>query len=476
MNFYDMAYGIGAGVSSPYWLLAPRARRKVLGALRNRRAGGLLNTMLPGRAVVLIHAVSLGEMNATRSLVQMLRELRPDVQFVITSTTETGFARGRELYSGSMDVLVVRFPLDFSGPVRRLLDAIKPQVVVLMELEIWPNFLLHCCDRDIPVVVANARLTETSFRNYKRAGMFLRRTFQRITLVCAQDQTYAQRFARLGVPSHHIVVTGTMKFDNANLGPPSPGAGPRAAVLSLRPGVEPIWVCGSTGPGEEEICLRIYRRLLMRFPRLRLVLVPRHPERFDEVDQLIMDSKFHSVRLGFVQSDPPPRDPAIPPVILVDAMGVLRDFYAVSDIVFVGRTLVDLGVRQHGSDMIEPAALRKPVIVGPYTGNFTEAMNAFRASEAIIEVRDEQGLEQSIAVLLSSPDQAREMGKRAGTIVSAEQGATLRHARLITQIMSARRENVPIDSERNDDGSASRETAPTRSPMSGVFITKRAGE
>jgi 3-deoxy-D-manno-octulosonic-acid transferase len=306
--------------------------------------------------------------------------------------------------------------------------------------------------------------------------MFLRRTFQRITLVCAQDQAYAERFARLGVPSHHIVVTGTMKFDNANLGPPSPGAGPRAAVLSLRPGVEPIWVCGSTGPGEEEICLRIYRRLLMRFPRLRLVLVPRHPERFDEVDQLIMDSKFHSVRLGFVQSDPPPRDPAIPPVILVDAMGVLRDFYAISDIVFVGRTLVDLGVRQHGSDMIEPAALRKPVIVGPYTGNFTEAMNAFRASEAIIEVRDEQGLEQSIAVLLSSPDQAREMGKRAGTIVSAEQGATLRHARLITQIMSARRENVPIDSERNDDGSASRETAPTRSPMSGVFITKRAGE
>jgi len=213
-------------------------------------------------------------------------------------------------------------------------------------------------------------------------------------------------------------------------------------VLGLKPGIEPIWVCGSTGPGEEAIVLRAYRRLLARFPRLRLVIVPRHPERFDEVDQLIMDSKFFSVRLSLIQTEPPPVDPPIPPVILVDAMGVLRDFYSIADVVFVGRSLVDLGPRQHGSDMIEPAALGKPVIVGPFTGNFAEVMSAFRAGDAILEAQNEESLEQGIAVMLSTPAEAIALGKRASAIVTAEQGATLRHARLIAQIVSVKREEA----------------------------------
>src|SRR5439155_5829463 len=211
-----------------------------------------------------------------------------------------------------------------------------------MELEVWPNFVKRCRERDIPVVLANARLTPSSFRNYRLAGPLLTPTFRRLTLVCAQEVAYAERFLALGVPPHRVVITGTMKFDNASPAPPSPQAQARAESLGLHLGTDVIWVCGSTGPGEEEIILRVYRRLLARFARLRLVIVPRHPQRFDEVAGLIEASRLPCVRLTRFEEEPPPANSPLPPVVLVDAMGVLRDFFAIADVVFVGRSLVDL--------------------------------------------------------------------------------------------------------------------------------------
>jgi 3-deoxy-D-manno-octulosonic-acid transferase len=293
------------------------------------------------------------------------------------------------------------------------------------------------------VILANARLTPGSYRNYRLAGPVLTPTFRRLTLVCAQELSYAERFLALGVPPHRVVITGTMKFDNASLSPPTPAAGRRAMSMGLRVRTDPIWVCGSTGPGEEEIVLRIYRRLLARFARLRLVIVPRHPQRFDEVATLIDDFRLPCVRLSRIETDPPPTNTPLPPVALVDAMGVLRDFYAVADVVFVGRTLVDLGARQHGSDMIEPAAIGKPVVVGPFTGNFAEAMNRFRAGEAMLEAKDEESLEQAVVVLLSTPSEAAAMGRRAAAVVHQEQGATARHARVILQILATKRGEPP---------------------------------
>jgi 3-deoxy-D-manno-octulosonic-acid transferase len=442
-NFYDVAYALGLGAAAPVWLVKPSARRKVLTALR-QRSGRELPAVHPSQTgTILIHAVSLGEMNATRALVAKLREMRPGVQFVISSTTETGFTRGTELYGPAKDVELIRYPLDFSGAVTRVLDHVKPDVVVLMELEVWPNFVKRCRQREIPVVLANARLTPSSFRNYRMAGPLLRATFDRLTLVCAQELAYAERFLKLGVPPHRVVITGTMKFDNASLAPPTPAAGKRAMSAGLRVNVDPIWVCGSTGPGEEEIVLRTYRRLLARFARLRLVIVPRHPQRFDEVAMLIDDARLPLVRMSRVETEPLPTNTPLPPVVLVDAMGVLRDFYAVADVVFVGRSLVDLGPRQHGSDMIEPAALGKPVIVGPFTGNFSEAMNRFRAAQAMLEAGDEESLEQAVVVLLSTPVEAHAMGNRAAAVVKQEQGATARHARVIVQILATKRDEAP---------------------------------
>jgi 3-deoxy-D-manno-octulosonic-acid transferase len=366
----------------------------------------------------------------------MLHEQRPDLHFVISTTTQTGHESGKKHYGQMPYVTLIRYPLDFSAAVLRVLDAVRPDLVVLMELEVWPNFVRICQRRKIPVMLANGRLTTHSFRRYRLIRPIARSMFSRLNLVCAQDETYALRFVQLGVPSKRIRVTGTMKFDNANVTDHVEGADEIASAMGLKLGREAVWVCGSTGPGEEEIILREYRALLTTFSRLRLVIVPRKPERFDEVADLIAQFRFKVLRRS--TSEPPPLDPPVPPVILGDTMGELRKFYSLADLVFVGRTLVDLGSRQHGSDMIEPAALAKPVIVGPYTGNFAEAMRKFRDADAMLEVTDGAALAESVRVLLSTQAEATAMGRRAQEVVRREQGATARHAQLVLQQMNHR--------------------------------------
>ena len=432
INRFDILYTAATVLSSPVWLARRAPRRKVLRAFRERM--GNVPRRDPGRPALMIHAVSLGEMNATRELVRMLEQARPDLHMIVSTTTDTGHARGRQLYGWSPDVTLIRFPLDFSGAVGRVLSRLRPQLVVLLELEVWPNFMLQCERRGIPVVLVNGRMTEHSFNRY---GMLpnavVAPMFRRLTRVAAQDQTYANRFIELGTSPSRVSVTGTMKFDTAQVSDRIPGDDQLAAALGIRSGIEPVWVCGSTGPGEEEIVLHAYRHLLNRFARLRLVIVPRKPERFDEVAHLI--EQFHFKCLRRSRNDPPPVDPPVPPVILGDTMGELRKFYSLADVVFVGRTLVDLGSRQHGSDMIEPAALAKPVIVGPYTGNFAEAMIKLRQDDALVEVSDEATLTETVRALLATPERAKPMGRRAQDVVRREQGATARHAQVILELL-----------------------------------------
>jgi 3-deoxy-D-manno-octulosonic-acid transferase len=425
MNVYDFAYLASSVVSSPYWLLKPSARRKIFSMFRG----------VPPRdgnaPAVMIHAVSLGEINATRALVDKLRAVLPGLQFIVSSTTETGLARGRELYGDRPDVTLIRYPLDFSGEINRTLDAVRPDVVALMELETWPNFIRQCNNRGIPVLLVNGRMTEASFKRYASLGSWLgasRRMFQRLSGICAQEKVYADRFIALGADPAKVRVTGTMKFDNSPVAGSVPGDLQLAAEVGLEPFNERIWVCGSTGPGEERIILERYRSLLGRFPRLRLAIVPRKPERFDEVAELIREFKFYVVRRS--RSARLATGP-LPPVILGDTIGELKKFYSIATVVFVGRTLVDLGPRQHGSDMIEPAALAKPVVIGPYTANFAEPMAKFTAAEAMLVASDGEALEQAIGVLLSTPDQADALGRRAQEVVRANQGATVRNGQLI---------------------------------------------
>jgi 3-deoxy-D-manno-octulosonic-acid transferase len=396
----------------------------VLEALRNRMAKEL--PAGNGGPAVLVHAVSVGEVNATRDFVKRLHEGGPaGLQIVLTTTTQTGIARARELYKGQADVSVVRFPLDFTSAVGRLLDTYRVKAAVLMELEVWPNFLRQCRVREIPVAVINGRVTETSFVKYKRIkflGMF-----RNLAHICAQEEIYAKRFIEMGARRERVSVTGTMKFDSADLSAPPFEA--LAAAVGLLPGAEPIWVCGSTGPGEEEIVLKCYRGLLVRFPKLRLVVVPRHPERFGEVAALIEASGFKCQR----RSAPVVAEKS--QVILGDTMGELRAWYAMADVVFVGRTLVDLGPKQHGSDMIEPAALGKAVVLGTFTGNFTEPMGHFVDARAMAVVRNEDDLAKALGELLSDPAKAAGMGQKARRVVMERQGATERHVRVVLNLI-----------------------------------------
>ena len=492
INGYDIAYGIGLALSAPFWLIKRSARQKVLRALRERMGrdlpgaqphapsspssgtpgegwgGGSLDVAQPPPAVfgrspkpgaavphehplpalprstgggktgaeltVLIHAVALGEINATRAMVRALIQNRPGLRIVVSTTTETGYARGLELYGSDPNVTLIHYPLDFTAAINRVLDRYRPEVVVLMELEVWPNFVLQCERRRIPVLLVNGRLTPSSFRNYRLGGPLVRRMFRRLSLICAQEQAYADRFRALGAPPERVRVTGTMKFDTAQVADRIDGADQLARDVGLRPGEEPILVCGSTGPGEEQLLLDIYRKLLGQHPSLRLVLVPRKPERFDEVADLILGAGFGLVR----RSKPDASDPSSKnPVILGDTMGELRKFYSLADVVFVGRTLLDLGHRQHGSDMIEPAALAKPVIVGPFTGNFAEVMARFRAADAMREVKTAEELRTQCHQILIHRAAAVAMGGRAREVVRNEQGATGRHVQLILENLGA---------------------------------------
>ncbi len=387
----------------------------------------------PSKWAVMIHAVSLGEMNATRALIDLLRQSNPELEFIVSTTTDTGYDRGQQLYGKSDDVTLVKYPLDFSGAVNRVLDRLKPAIVVLMELEVWPNFLHRCQQRNIPVIVANGRMSDGSYRNYRRFKPILATMFRRLTKVCAQDEMFAKRFVELGVTPENAIVTGTMKFDTAQVSDRIEGDVDLAEAVGLYPGPEQIWVCGSTGPGEEEIILRIYRELLTRWARLRLVIVPRKPERFDDVAALIESMKFRVVRRSRKKARS--AEHAIPPVVLGDTMGELRKFYSLADVVFVGRTLVDLGSKQHGSDMIEPAALARPVIVGPYTGNFADVMRRFQEKDAMRIVQNKSELRDAMLKLLAAPREATALGQRAQDVVRAEQGATERHVAVILDIL-----------------------------------------
>jgi 3-deoxy-D-manno-octulosonic-acid transferase len=432
INHFDIAYGLGVGLSSPFWLAKPSSRRKVLRAFSQRM--GHVPARDLSKPAVMIHAVSLGEINATPSLINVLRDSKPGIEFIVSVTTETGYARGQALYGSAKDVTLVRYPLDFTAAIDRLLNALRPTIVVLLELEVWPNFIRRCAQRKVPVILINGRITPGSFRKYRLAQPLVGSMFARLQHVAAQDQEYARRFIELGVPSTRVSVTGTMKFDTAEITNEIAGENELATAVGLSRGKQPIWVCGSTGPGEEAILLPVYRRLLKRFADLRLVIVPRKPERFDDVANLIASSNFGLIRRS-QPAAPPPAEP--PPIILGDTMGELRKFYSLASAVFVGRSLVDLGHRQHGSDMIEPAALAKPVVVGPFTANFADAMNRFRLADAMKVAQNAEEVETAITNLLSDPAAAKQLGQRAREVVKAQQGATQRHAAIILDTLNS---------------------------------------
>lgn len=373
----------------------------------------------------------MGEINATRELVALLEAPgAPPLRVVVSATTNTGFERARALYGDRHPV--VRFPFDFSWMMGRFLDAVGPDVVALMELEVWPNLAQECRRRGVPLVVINGRLSDGSFGHYRWARRWVRPMFRELAAVGAQTEEYAERFRELGTPPERVRVTDTMKWDTARLADEVEGARELGLAMGIDPG-RPLVVAGSTGPGEEEALIR------ERPEGVQLMLVPRKPERFDEVARLapgIVRRTEVTADGGATAAPAVARRTAPPPagsspsrdLFLLDTMGELTKAYALADVVVVGRSFVPLG----GSDPMEPVALGKPTVIGPRHENFREAVSALAEDEGI-RITDRPM--EAVRELLADPGKGRAMAERGREVIRRRKGATGRHARLIHEVL-----------------------------------------
>ncbi|HSW47245.1 MAG TPA: 3-deoxy-D-manno-octulosonic acid transferase [Phycisphaerae bacterium] len=394
---------------------------------------GRMPDLPPHPKRVWIHAVSLGEVNAVRGLISAWRTHNPEVEIVLSATTDTGIDRARELFP---DLTIVRYPLDISRFVNRALDRIKPTMIVLVELEVWYQFVTLAAARSIPVAVVNGRFSKRSIQRFGWVRPIARRMFEPIAWVGAQDEAYAERFRQVGVPPDRVAVAGSMKWDTTDVVDELPGGEALAAAMGLDL-ARPIWVCGSTGPGEERIILNARSLLRADHPGLQVVIVPRKPERFTEVADLIRRSAMACIRRS-ESPDGTERTPTEGRIMLGDTMGELRRFYCLADVVFVGRSIAPMG----GSDMMEVAALAKPIVVGPHTTNFADTVQQLQNGNAISIVQTQADapdaphkLAQAIDELLKSPERAKALAANARQVVQRNRGAVQRTLDSLVEIL-----------------------------------------
>ena len=375
----------------------------------------------PGPGGLWIHAVSVGEVQAIEPLVRHLREHHPALDLTITTSTPTGSERVRLLFGD--DVFHAYCPYDLPFAVNRFLERVRPCLLVMVETEIWPNVLALCARRNIPTLLANGRLSMRSARGYARLGPFTRQVFSGISAVAAQSRADADRFISLGVPAENVRVTGSIKFDMRI--PAS--VQEQIQVLRRAWGDRPVWVAASTHEGEDEQVLAAHRAILEQVPQALLVLVPRHPERFDRVAALVTRHGFHLCRRSLDQ----PCGEDIQ-VFLGDTMGELPVFLGGADVAFIGGSLVKIG----GHNMLEAAAQGVPVLFGPYVYNFSGIARLLRDREAGVMVEDASGLAAQVAAWLQDASERSRIGENGRQVVEENRGALQRLARLVDDLLS----------------------------------------
>ncbi|MHC4124869.1 MAG: 3-deoxy-D-manno-octulosonic acid transferase [Planctomycetota bacterium] len=392
---------------------------------------GKITRKQPDKKCIWIHAVSVGEVNAAKTLVTELKTRFPDFEIVISATTDTGFACADALYSPNHAVFY--FPYDFSWIIQRAFRKIDPTVCLLMELEVWPNFVATAKDSHIPIVIVNGRISDKSFSIYKKTRPLVKKVFENLTAVLAQTQQYARRFKQIGVPEEKIIVTGSLKYDTAQIVEKLENADILAKQLNI--GSDRLIVAGGTGNDEEQFILDVYQKLIQqeRFRDLRLAIVPRKPERFDGVAQLIQQAGFTLVRYSQLKGKTAQAEIEKQAVILGDTMGDLRKFYSLATIIFVGRSLVPMG----GSDMMEAAALGKCTIFGPYAFNFQQTVEALLSGGGAIMVKDESELLATCRKCLAEPAFAAQIAKNGREIIRKNQGATIKTIQQIAKFLES---------------------------------------
>jgi len=357
-----------------------------------------------------VHAVSVGETIAAAPLIKSLQQSYPDRDLVVTTMTPTGSDRVKALFGNS--VFHVYAPYDLSGSVKRFLKKVKPEMLIIMETELWPNIIHYTASAGVPVILANARLSERSARGYQKVDFIARPMLQQLSRVVAQNEEGSGRFKSIGIDADKVSVSGSIKFDftvDDSLFDQS------AALKAVWGESRPVWVAASTHQGEDELALAAHREILKKWPDALLIIVPRHPERFNDVYQLCCKGGYKTARRSAKSSSV---DTSVQ-VLLGDTMGEMMMFYAASDVAFVGGSLIESG----GHNPLEPAALKMPVIMGPHVFNFENICHELSEAGGLKFVGSAALLAERVDEFFEDEFYRKEVGLAAYNVVEANRGA-----------------------------------------------------
>jgi 3-deoxy-D-manno-octulosonic-acid transferase len=395
-------------------------REKLFGNLPRLSTATTASTQDPTKRRIWFHAVSVGELQVIRPVIELAQSEWPDLQIVVTTSTDSGYELAKKLYSQHQ---VAFAPLDFTWAIRRALDRIEPDLLVMAELELWPNWLRITARQGIPIAIINARLSARSLSGYLRIAPIITSVLSRVDWIGTQSATYRDRFLQLGYPNERIDVTGNIKFDGATPDREHPEVAMRRAMLSLNAPQEErertVWLCGSTQSPEESLCLQAMSELLPRFPGLRMILVPRHAERFDEVAKLVEASGLPWIRRSQLTDAPTSTQWR---VLLADSVGELRWWWGLADIGFVGGSFGSRG----GQNMIEPCAYGVATSFGPNTRNFTDVVQLLLESDGAVQFQDPAQIVPWVTSMIENPSERQALQERAKELVQKQRGAVQR--------------------------------------------------
>lgn len=435
---YSLFFTLAFIALLPYFAYQALVKRKYLSNLRQRLGWLPGKLRADGRPTIWLHAVSVGETLAARPLITALRHRFPQHRLIISTTTTTGQMVARAQITEADGVCY--FPFDWRCAVRNALDVIKPQVVVLMESELWLNFLLECGARKIPALVANGRISDRAWARAQRFRFFTRRLYAQVTRLSMQSPADAARAVALGAPPERVLVSGNLKYDLGLDEAPELPATAHDLEKTLALNCAPLIIAGSTSEGEEEMILEAFAqvRQTAALTELRLLIAPRHPERFDHVARVIDGTLLSFVRRSVAQKNNRAAQTAA--VVLLDSIGELAALYRYAAIVFIGGSLVPKG----GHNILEAARYGKPIVVGPHTENFRAITQEFLRRQALLQLAstDERALVNELRVtwldLLKDSTRAATLGANARQAVAENRGATARTVAAIADLLTPR--------------------------------------
>jgi 3-deoxy-D-manno-octulosonic-acid transferase len=410
----------------PYFAIQSLRITKYRAGLRERfgHVSPDVVSALHGRRPLWLHAVSVGEVIAAVPLVNALRQRFPHLPVLISTVTETGQATAREKMAAAA---CLYFPLDYPWVVHQVIARLQPRLFLMVETEIWPNFLRELVRQAIPAMLVNGRISPRSFRGYRYLRLFMCRVLPAITSFSMQTKLDAERIIAIGAAPSRVHVTGNIKYDLALETLTS--ADEHALRADLGIGEAPVFMAGSTHRGEEDIVIAAYRQVRAQVPALRLLLAPRHLDRLDEVEALLREHQLTVYRRshGYLSSQS-----GAAPVLLLDTIGELAKLYAVGTVVFVGGSFAPIG----GHNVLEPAAHRKAILFGPHMHNFHQIAEALLEAGGALQVHNPEALGEHVSRLLQQPERRQALGEAAYQVLCDNQGAIARTVALIEQVLS----------------------------------------